>query len=383
MCAVTYQYCTLRNILPDCARNANPLLKKKGIEIGNFRFTNGFLNQGDLNGNHFEIVIRNLKRVRLRPTWINDDASMGTQESFVPCSSNHIEAMIERVKKGGFVNYFGEQRVGTAGKEEHVGVRSIDIGRAMLKEDFPLAIRSLMRGRSKSASGAYVEGEKLRNAREVFFDTDEDPDATLAAIPKGNYMLRERSVLKGLKRYGRDNPLAAIRCVNHSVMMFWINAFQSYIWNRVATLRIQSYGMTVMAGDLYVQGDEEIGRNRTNGVVKVVMEPFEIDISQVVLPLPGYGVEYPKNKIGTWYDDILNEEGIQFSKKSVPEATAKSAYRRLIAYPEKMEWETKESYNGNDQNEHFVNSAVFKFSLGSGSYATMLLREMMVSTLSR
>lgn len=35
---------------------------------------------------------------------------------------------------------------------------------------------------------------------------------------------RERLLLKGLKRYGKDNPLAALRCLQHTDRVFFINA---------------------------------------------------------------------------------------------------------------------------------------------------------------
>jgi hypothetical protein len=50
-------------------------------------------------------------------------------------------------------------------------------------------------------------------------------DLTLSAFPRGNGLARERTVLKGLKRYGKDKPLDALKCLNFNVRMFWINAY--------------------------------------------------------------------------------------------------------------------------------------------------------------
>jgi tRNA(Glu) U13 pseudouridine synthase TruD len=45
------------------------------------------------------------------------------------------------------VNFFGAQRVGVAGDESEMGVRSFGIGRAMLQQDFPKAVDLIMTGR--------------------------------------------------------------------------------------------------------------------------------------------------------------------------------------------------------------------------------------------
>lgn len=34
---------------------------------------------------------------------------------------------------------------------------------------------------------------------------------------------------------------------------------------------------------------------------------------QVVLPLPGYNVEYPNNEIKEWYAEMLEADGLSFN----------------------------------------------------------------------
>lgn len=36
-------------------------------------------------------------------------------------------------------------------------------------------------------------------------------------------------------------------------------------------------------------------------------------IFQVVLPLPGYNVEYPKNEIKEWYTELLEADGLNLN----------------------------------------------------------------------
>mmetsp|Transcript_8104 Transcript_8104/g.16917 ORF Transcript_8104/g.16917 Transcript_8104/m.16917 type:complete len:288 (-) Transcript_8104:151-1014(-) len=283
--------------------------------------------------------------------------------------------MVDGVKKTGFINFYGEQRVGSPGDEAAVGVRPFDIGRAMLQSNFAKAIDLLMRGRSKSRGGEFAEKEDIRKARALWKETGgSNPAAVLEAIPRGA-LDRERTVLKGLKRYGTDDPLAAIRCLHHGVRMFWINAYQSYCWNIMATERIKRFGTQPVVGDLYQEDD---GKQRE---VKVVTNPAEdkVELSQVVLPLPGFGVQYPCNEIGDLLKKMLMDDGVEFKKDAVPEATARGAYRHLVAPAGSLAVELLDT----NDDDGSVGNAKFTFDLPSGSYATMLLREVMGTTLAR
>ncbi len=238
MQAVTYQYCTLRNLSPFRARKGNEYLRTRGMELGNFDRVSWLLNQGDLSGNSFDIVIRDLGRVQTRtfPGGIK-------KERFVPCDEDHINAMVNRIRKSGFVNFYGEQRVGEAGLV--AGVRAGDIGRAMLQQNFSKAIDLLMEGRDKGRGGEYAESDEIRNMRKIYKDSGGDPKKTLAAFPRGSALGRERAVLQGLRRYGREKPLEAMRCLSYSVRTFWINAYQ------VSSKFVEIYNIYVLNLNIY------------------------------------------------------------------------------------------------------------------------------------
>ena len=109
---------------------------------------------------------------------------------------------------------------------------------------------------------------------------------TLKACPNGERMARQKTILKGLKRYGKNDPLAAIRCLPYNVRRFWINAYQSFVWNVAASARLMQLGKTPAIGDLFIArlgGDE----------VQIIDEDnlHVVELDQIVLPLPGYGVK--------------------------------------------------------------------------------------------
>jgi TruD family tRNA pseudouridine synthase len=405
MQAVTYQYCTLRHTRPARVLQAYRYLRDKGIDIGtnnNIFQVDWVLNKGDLEGNHFDIVLRNVSRVQVSsPDASSSPTSNVTcaTEILVPCPKDHILEMVERVRTFGFVNFYGEQRVGAPGSSTVVGVRAFDIGRAMLQRNFALAVDLLLTGRLVAGrADGQEENEVAQKVRATWKATGGDATATLKCLPHGETLPRERAILKGLKRFGKDKPLEALQCLQYSMRMFWINAYQSNIWNMAATARIERYGMKVVPGDLYVEhcsntttGSSTEGQVPMNmEVIKIVDESNlpSVTLAQVVLPLPGYNMQYPTHEIAAFYLRLLELDGIRFDKNAPLEATAKGSYRHLIAMPNDM------SVTFLDDNDEIskdnmsttvrtAKTVKLSFELPKGSYATMLLRELMVTTATR
>lgn len=221
------------------------------------------------------------------------------------------------------------------------------------------------------------------NARRIWCET-KDPAAVLKVLPQNGWH-REKLILKGLKRYGTQDPLAVLRCLPYHIRCFYIHAYQSYVWNIVSTERIQRFGTKTTKGDLYCENIASTSSNSEtlattedestahNKVSVVLMEPSKIPFTSVVLPLPGSGVLYPDNEIGRLYRDILKKDGIEFRKNAPPEATAKGSYRFLHADAHNLEWEI---VSHGDQ-ETIIDAVKFKFELDSGCYATVMLRELL------
>lgn len=356
--AITYQFITLRGITQKRAEKvATRLQEDQRIVLSLFYKVDFMLRMGMLESNQFDITIRNLRRV-----FVDNSPS---KESLVECDWEHIQAMFERVKQHGFVNFYGEQRVGASGPASVVGVRAFDVGKAMLQKDYMKAIHLLMEGSKVRVS------DDVRRVRQTWKESDGDPVATLKAFPASEILSREKVVLRGLNRFP-DNPLEALRFLSHSMRMFYVNAYQSYVWNLAASQRIKRYGDQVVLGDLYFDTQTEDREN-----VKVVQTAEELNtvaISQVALPLPGYNVEYPANDIGQLYREILQNHLVSFDKTADPEATAKGSYRKLVVVP----WSMRIAKHANEKD-----CAQVSFRLPKGCYATMLLRELMVTTTSR
>jgi tRNA(Glu) U13 pseudouridine synthase TruD len=86
------------------------------------------------------------------------------------------------------------------------------------------------------------------------------------------------------------------------------------------------------------------------------------------------------------YEEVLQDECVELSKGSIPEATAKGSYRKLIQKVSNLMWiavPEEGKVESDIANDRVVGAARFTFELKSGCYATMMLRELMVTTMSR
>ena len=108
--------------------------------------------------------------------------------------------------------------------------------------------------------------------------------------------------------------------------------------------------------------------------IKSSEELQHVHISNIVLPLPGHNVQYPENEIGKFYRSHLEQDNIVFKKDAVPESTAKGSYRKVVVFPKNMSIE---------RDHDLEDVAKLSFELPKGCYATMLLREMMTTTVAR
>lgn len=130
----------------------------------------------------------------------------------------------------------------------------------------------------------------------------------------------------------------------------YIHAYQSLIWNEIASKRIATFGLKACIGDLvYVddssvnaeilddeQDDEdenrtiEVNENSTQDEHKCseyrskVRPLTEADIQSnnftifdIVLPLPGHDITYPGNECSRWYEERLFNDNLSSEKLKV------------------------------------------------------------------
>lgn len=353
-------------------------LSYAGITLGNFCYVAEPLQLGDLAGNRFSICVRDIS---------GDDLSPKVLRSA-------IVSRLQSVRSHGFINYFGLQRFGTR------DVKTSQVGAALLESDWKRAVDLIL--------GNFEAGAGL-----VWRDTG---NAAEALKSLGTRKIAERYILQHLAKENCESDFAtAVAAIPRNMRTMYVRAFQSLIWNSVASERIKRYGaLKPIIGDLVAanefQEQEEsdsdakaaLAERGSVGSKKNLARPLmtEEDVSRhtifdVVLPLPGFDVLYPQNDLYNVYKELLLQSNVDIDsmKRSIRDYSLPGAYRRLIGTAKDLEWEFKAYSNADDDliltdraklaasnptkcDESSARLAlVLNFSLKTSQYATMLLRE--------
>ena len=365
---VTTQYCTVFRKTPedllvmnkDRNNNNNNKTSKGGggntknngaciIRVGQFSYVRNELRLGLLNGNRFDIVLRNV--------CIEDDKTLLKSTSNVErmqLTTQILKQAANAIKETGFINFFGMQRFGKFHDTHLVGI-------AVLKGDFKTACDLIMRVKP----GEQERYKQLRIKWENRFnniDTDNEEAANDAEMNCAKEMLKglgrfmncEVSIMHSLSRKPRDYK-KAFGCITKHMRSMFLHAYQSYLWNHATSYRIESGGASgVMEGDLVLVETKQLdaSEKNTSGLrgKKIVVvsqddaETGKYKITDVVLPLIGRKVELPTNSIGDLFKKLLQQDGLSlesFDKIQDRELALGGDYRKIICKPTDVDFEIK------------------------------------------
>uniref|UniRef100_A0A8C5NV19 Pseudouridylate synthase PUS7L n=1 Tax=Jaculus jaculus TaxID=51337 RepID=A0A8C5NV19_JACJA len=346
--AITYQAMVVRKVTPERLKDIEKEIEKKRMNVFNIRSVSDSLRLGQLRGNHFDIVIRNLKNQ------IHDSANL----------RERIVEAIESVKNKGFVNYYGPQRFGKGRK-----VQTDQIGLALLKSEMVNAIKLFLTPEDTD--------DPVNKAKRYFLQT-EDAKGTLSLMPE--FKVRERALLESLHRFGltEEGCIQGWFSFPHSMRIFYIHAYSSKVWNEAASYRLATYGCRVVEGDL-VCVDEDVGEHFPGSKVTWIFKHFEHTYSFFL----GYNIQYPKNKVGQWYHDILSRDGLQACRFKIPtlKLNVPGCYRQIVKHPQHISYQlAHHNAEGDVDGSHTSeapSSLLISFDLDASCYATVCLREMM------
>ncbi|XP_074627363.1 pseudouridylate synthase 7 homolog isoform X2 [Acropora palmata] len=312
--AVTTQWISAYRVRAEQLQSLNSSLRN--LCLGNFKYCKEPLKLGSLSGNHFVITLRSI---------VGDHSK--------------IEESLQSLKVNGFINYFGLQRFGTTSVSTHA------IGLALLQSKWSEAIDLLLNPRDG-------ESDILTAARQHWKDT-KNAKETLQKIPKGKFI--ESDLLQGLVRHGPSGLVNALQSIPRNTRLMYVHAYQSYVWNFMATKRIKEYGLQPVKGDLIVRSASSVGcaentdASQAGGIVQFISEPSrstvtvltedhiksgDFTIQDVVLPLPGYDVNYPENNMKVHYRQIMANDDLDIDnmRRKVKDYALSGAYRKLLQY---------------------------------------------------
>ena len=234
------------------------------------------------------------------------------------------------------LNFYGYQRFGSKRPVTHL------VGKAILHLDFDEAVRLILSHVSKYDS---QENSELR----AKLSDSANYEKCLRLLPF--WMDTERLVLSQLIAHG--DPFKAIRAIPVSLRRFYVQAYQSYLFNRTLSAAY-SAGEELFAsgqGDVCFDGAGTIGKHATG-----------LD-QHLAVPFVGYSY-YKKTRFHPYISEILESEEItpgNFFIKEMQEASSEGGFRQCAV----------------NCTDYTADGSTVQFTLSRGSFATILLREIM------
>ena len=317
------------------------------VTISDVYRSNRMITIGDLIGNKFRIRVSDIEP---------------SVDAAATCA-----AVKERLDEfGGFPNFFGIQRFGSVRPITHL------IGKDLVKGDLESAVMRYV------ANPFEEEDSEANDARRMLQET-RDFERALREFPMK--LTFERTMIGHLK----DNPddyRGALRRLPRNLLMMFVHAYQSYLYNRILSERIRS-GMSISEPEV---GDLILPLTKTNvpdhdtaiPVTEDNLEKAVRNAHERKAFVSGllYGTEsvFAEGRMGEIERRIVGEQAIEsqdFQIVGLREASSKGSRRELLAHYTDLGIESSPG------------EVVLSFSLNKGCYATTLLREFMKAELSQ
>lgn len=344
--AVTAQHITIEGVSLEETRKVHV----KDLEIRPVGYFHSALSAFYLHGNSFTITINAIDHAK-------------------PATEKRISKTIKELASiGGVPNFFGHQRFGTTRCITHL------IGKAIIQGDFRRAAMLLL------AKPSPHEHSQSREAREELHKT-QDFKKALEGFPK--QLRYERLMLKRLVEEP-DDYVGAFRTLPSRLLELFVQAYQSYLFNRFLSGRIK-HGLRLdraEVGDYVVKVDRSglpMPRMHVTATDETLAEANNaVNAGKMLLALPLIGFkQQPSSGLqGEIERQVLKEESVSpedFRIESLPEISSRGGLRTVLT--------PLDSFRVDEISEDLADRskcrARVSFVLRRGSYATVVLRELM------
>ena len=234
------------------------------------------------------------------------------------------------------LNFFGYQRFGSKRPITHL------VGKSIIKGDYEEAIEYLLSFSSK------YDSEKNNEIRKLISERKSESEI-IELLPYS--MDIERNLLRQLSN---DNDSKnAIRSIPLTLRRFYIQAYQSFLFNKTLSLAYE------FEEQLFAPENDDVCFDKN-----FVLGKFENDSSQkLAIPLVGHSY-YKKSRFDYYIKKVLEEELLtpkDFFIKDFQELSIDGGFRNASI-----------NYLNFQIHENLI-----KFQLSRGSYATIVLREIL------
>ena len=300
--AITEQYVQAKTVSRSLEQ-----IEGKNYSLRRIGFSKKPISKQDMLGNKFKIKISDL--------------------------TNDISQFNEHDK---ILNFFGYQRFGSKRPVTHL------IGKAIIQENYQKAIDFLLSHSSKYDSGENNHYRKLISERKSNLEV-------IDQLPKS--MDIEIAVLRSLAK--SNDQKMAIREIPLQMRRFYIQAYQSYIFNKTLSMAFE------YEEDLFVPKENDVCYSRTGKLSKFQNEPGQ----RLTIPLVGHSY-FNKTRFDYYIQKILEEEEVspsEFLIKNFQEISVEGGFRNSLIQCDGFQ----------------ASNDIIEFQLSRGSYATIIIREIL------
>ncbi len=317
------------------------------VKINNIFTSHRPVELGDLYGNFFTVTIRNIIEAHLE---------------------QHLHKNIDRLMQhGGFPNFFGIQRFGSIRPINHL------IGKYIVLGDFEHAVMTYL------AHPCTSEDERICELRRNLEKTYDFAEALKQFPDQLNF---EKALLNRLVVHPDDFSGALLELPKNLLLMF-VNAYQSYLFNRMLSERIRR-GLPLnqaVVGDIILP-------MRNNSVVEdyivvsaenipKINEQLKKQKAFVSCILVGSTPVFSHGEMGEIEHTIFEQEHIDVRDFIIPELpflSSQGSRRAVLAPLHHFSYRIEPDTLSREKT-----ALVLSFSLLKGCYATSFLREIMKS----
>ena len=312
-------------------------LNLSNISLRDLKYSHQPIRIGELWGNRFKILLR--------------DIDIDCEEA---------KELIRPLITTRLLNYFGIQRFGVTRPNTHL------VGSCLVKRDFKEAIRYLL------ATTSVYEPPNLTEARLNLAEDLVPTKEMIDFFPKD--FRYEKSVMRHLIKQESDYE-GAISKIPPQVLTLFIHSFQSYIFNRLISHRIRN-GISIQnpePGDFIIQLNEiHSGRDSWLYVTEENLEErtnlVEKGAYALAAPVPGYATKTPESRQSDLLFQLLKDEEVKLRDFRNPD-------NRHLDSPGGFHLVSIKLHN--PEIRCTQNGLQICFSLRKGSYATVVMREIM------
>jgi tRNA pseudouridine13 synthase len=378
----------------------------KNIEISNFSFSDKELRLGQLKGNQFCVCFRFIEGLK--------------------DIKNDLDLITKSLNDKGFVNYFGMQRFGIGNIPTHI------IGKCVIKKMWKEAFINII-STDKMMEAMKQAGLETRDLYKEIFDL-EDKNKQMSIISDILLILpkfsTESKLLINYKKTGKNSFQSSFKSLSKQLQILYPHSYQSYIWNLTVSYRLKKYGRKLIIGDivkkhesLYQEKNQEedfdipdddnenenkkkLEENKVEKCDKIFSDNFDYinedninkyKFEDLVIPIVGYEIFYPKNDIKDFIIELLKKDDLSFKdfEYQAVNFNATGYFRKVVEKPiSKLTYEIVQHDDPDEdlQTPYYniephpqpkgnkYTSVRFVFQLPQSTYATMLFRELTKSS---